>query len=367
MHTYCALLQTPRGSLNAQDYDPETLDVKGISIGKEFSRYSLLTRFLQEKELGTLLCKQIDEFRPDVVISANTPLGTQAAILRKCRAKRIKFIFWVQDLLGIGIHKNIKKKLPVIGSVIGRYYLRIETSLLRKSDKVVVITEDFIPILQNGGVQTEKIHVIHNWAPLEDVPLLPRSNSWAEKHGLLNKTCILYSGTLGMKHNPGLLLQLAVRFKEKENVRIVVISEGLGADFLNKKKQELMLKNLILMGFQPFETLPSVLASADILVAILEPDAGVFAVPSKVLTYMCANRPLLLAVPPVNLAARIVKDNRAGIVVPPLDVTAFIDAAEKLINDSELRSSLASNGLRYARDMFDIEKITDKFEEVILR
>jgi len=367
LHTYCALLKTPRGALIVQESDPETFDVIGISIGKEFSRYSLFTRFLQEKELGRLVSKQIDEFRPDVVISANTPLGTQAAILHRCRAKKIKFIFWVQDLLGVGIHKNVKKKLPVVGSVIGRYYVKLENSLFRKSNEVVVITEDFKPLLKREGVRSDKIHVIHNWAPLEEVPLLPRSNSWAEEHGLLNKICILYSGTLGMKHNPELLLQLAIRFRQKENVRIVVISEGLGADFLNKKKQALMLENLILMGFQPFEILPSVLASADILVAILEPDAGVFAVPSKVLTYMCANRPLLLAVPPVNLAARIVSDNHAGIVVPPSDVKAFINTAEKLINDEGLRTSLALNGLMYARKMFDIEKITDKFEDIINR
>jgi len=209
--------------------------------------------------------------------------------------------------------------------------------------------------------------VIHNWAPLEEVPLLPRANGWAEKHGLLNKICILYSGTLGMKHNPGLLLQLAIRFRQTENVRIVVVSEGFGADFLNRKKHELKLENLILLGFQSFETLPSVLASADILVGILESDAGVFSVPSKVLTYLCTNRPVLLAVPPMNLAARIVSDNHAGIVVPPSDLAAFIDAAEKLINDKELRSSLASNGLKYARKTFDIEKITDRFESIINR
>ncbi len=101
--------------------------------------------------------------------------------------------------------------------------------------------------------------------------------------------------------------------------------------------------------------------------AILEPDAGVFAVPSKVLTYMCAKRPLLLAVPSMNLAARIVGDNGAGIVVPPSNEMAFINAAIKLISDDELRSSLASNGLKYARKTFNIEKITDRFEKIIQR
>lgn len=366
-HTYCASLQTPRGVLEVQDTDPDMLDIKGIRLDKEFSRYSLFTRFCQERELGRRLVEQIERFSPDVVISANTPLGAQAAILRKCRAKKIKFVFWVQDLLGVGINKNLKKKFPVAGSAIGRYYMRLETSLLCKSDEVVVITDDFETILAKGGVHRDKIHVIHNWAPLEDIPVLPRSNRWAREHGLENKICLLYSGTLGMKHDPDLLLQLAVRLRERENVRIVVVSEGLGAVFLNRKKKELNLENLITIGFQPFQILPSVLASADVLVAILEPDAGVFAVPSKVLTYMCAKRPLLLAVPSMNLAARIVGDNGAGIVVPPSNETAFINAAIKLINDDKLRASLASNGLKYAQKTFNIEKITDRFEEIIQR
>ena len=45
------------------------------------------------------------------------------------------------------------------------------------------------------------------------------------------------------------------------------------------------MKSLRFMGFQPFEALPDVLGSADVLVAILEADAGVFSVPSKVLSY----------------------------------------------------------------------------------
>jgi glycosyltransferase involved in cell wall biosynthesis len=345
------------------------LDITGIRLDKEFSRYSLFTRFRQERELGRRLVEQIERFSPDVVISANTPLGAQAAILRKCRAKKIKFVFWVQDLLGVGISKTLKKKLPLAGSAIGRYYMRLERSLLCKSDEVIVITEDFETILAKGGVHRDKIHVIHNWAPLEDIPVLPRSNKWAREYGLENKLCLLYSGTLGMKHNPGLLLQLAVRLRERKNVLIVVVSEGIGAGFLNSKQQELMLENLIVIGFQPFEILPSVLASADVLVAILEPDAGVFAVPSKVLTYMCAKRPLLLAVPSMNLAARIVSVSGAGMVVPPSNEAPFINAAIKLISvsDNELRSSLGSNGLEYARKNFNIEEITNKFEEIVQR
>ena len=48
---------------------------------------------------------------------------------------------------------------------------------------------------------------------------------------------------------------------------------------------------------------------------MIEADAGKFAVPSKVPSYMCAGRPILLAAPKENLAARTVARANAGIVV----------------------------------------------------
>jgi glycosyltransferase involved in cell wall biosynthesis len=164
-----------------------------------------------------------------------------------------------------------------------------------------------------------------------------------------------------MKHNPALLVELASKFQAFPNVRVVVITEGLGADFLRVRKERLNLENLLLLPFQPFEEFPMALGAADVLVAVLEPDAGVFAVPSKVLTYLCTRRPLLLAVPPENLAARIVERAGAGFVIPPTDTAAFLNAAETLANDAGLREDLAANGLSYALTTFDIERITDQF------
>ena len=53
----------------------------------------------------------------------------------------------------------------------------------------------------------------------------------------------------------------------------------------------------MLLPYQPFGRLSEVLASADVLVALLESDAGAYSVPSKVLTYLAAGRPILGAIP----------------------------------------------------------------------
>jgi glycosyltransferase involved in cell wall biosynthesis len=119
------------------------------------------------------------------------------------------------------------------------------------------------------------------------------------------------------------------------------------------------------MDLQPYDELPEVLATGDVLIALIERDAGTFAVPSKVLSYLCAARPLLLAVPPSNLAAQTVKRAGAGLIVDPADVDGFIAAARRLVADPGLRARLATSGRRYAEAKFDIEAIADRFERVL--
>ena len=119
----------------------------------------------------------------------------------------------------------------------------------------------------------------------------------------------LYSGTLGFKHDPSLLLELA-RWARDNDAVVAVVSEGPGADWLATHGAD--EPGLRLLPYQPYERLPEVLASADVLVALLEPDAGSFSVPSKVLTYLCAGRPLLVSVSRDNLAARVVERSGGG-------------------------------------------------------
>ena len=100
--------------------------------------------------------------------------------------------------------------------------------------------------------------------------------------------------------------------------------------------------------------------------AALEPDASRFSVPSKVLSYLAAGRPVLLASPEDNLSARLVHEADAGMVVDPRDVSAFVRAARLLLEDGELRSRLAINARKYAERNFQIGMKGDAFETAIV-
>jgi glycosyltransferase involved in cell wall biosynthesis len=240
----------------------------------------------------------------------------------------------------------------------------LERRLLRASDAVVVISEDFVPLLRRWGVSEKRITVIENWAPLDELPVLPRENRWAREHGLAERVVFLYSGTLGFKHDPSLLLELA-RWAAANDSLVAVVSEGPGAEWLERAGAgEPALR---LFPYQPYGRLPEVLASADVLVALLEPDAGAFSVPSKVLTYLCAARPLLVSVAQDNLAARVVERSGGGFVVPPKNAKALVAAAGTLQADAGLRAELADRARAYAETTFDLDRIADRFEQVLER
>lgn len=368
IHAFAGGLQTPRGELVRRDDDAENFDIREVAMNRDYAKhkYSFLKRRRMEIDYGREAAELITKWQPDVVLSANTPTEAQSSIVAASKAAGSRFVYWVQDFYSIAVDKIVRQKLPVVGSAIGRYYRHLDRKQFRESDHIVAITEDFAPLLtRDFGVGGDKIHVAPNWAPIDSLPVLDKRNQWAEAHSLDGKFVFLYTGTLGMKHNPELLLEIAERFRDDDSVRVVVVSEGIGSDWLRDKAAERGLGNLVMLPFQPFEQLPQVLATGDVLLSVLEEDAGVFSVPSKVLTYLCAKRALLLAVPGVNLAARIIANQKAGLTVQPSDSAGFVEAATRLFSDDMLRKECATNARTYAEATFSIAPIADKFESIL--
>jgi glycosyltransferase involved in cell wall biosynthesis len=190
-------------------------------------------------------------------------------------------------------------------------------------------------------------------------------NDWAIKHGLADKRVALYSGTLGLKHNPELILEAARRVRERGAGRLVVVSEGAGADWLKQSAHAEGLEELIVLPFQSYEDLPDVMASADVLLAILEPAAGAFSVPSKILSYHCAGRPIVASIPAENLATRILAASGGGVVVPPGSTSTFAEAVVDLLCDEERCNRLGSQAREWAERTFAIRDIADSFEHVV--
>ena len=363
LHLHFEGFPTPKGKLRTGPDDPEILEIRGLTLGRPFLKYALWRRRGQEVAYGRLAADEILGFEPDLVLAANVPLDALEITQKACRAAGIRFLFWLQDIYSEGIGRILRRKIPVLGALIGWHYRNKEAAILRRSDRVICITEDFIPIIREWGVDPANCRVIENWAPLDDIVPMPQDNPWSRAQGLQGAKVLLYAGTLGFKHDPRLLLELAAQAEESvPEARVVVISEGAVADWLREEAAARGLDALTVLPFQDFDRFSEVLSSAAVLLALIEPDAGVFSVPSKVLSYMAAGRPLLLSVPAENLSAKRVREAGAGRVVAPGEAEAFVAAALDLLRDDGQRRRLGDNGRAHAEANFEIGKVADRFE-----
>jgi colanic acid biosynthesis glycosyl transferase WcaI len=361
-HAYFHGDRGPKGRLEPSSSDPRGLSFAGVSLTRPYDKASFVRRRFDDVSYGREVARLIASEKPDIVISGNTPTEAQSAIVKACGKNGPAFVFWVQDFYSIAVSKLLRKKMGAVGATIGAYYSFLERNQFRNSDAIVVITESFADIARKWAGSNDKVFTIENWGTLNEIAPLPKDNEWARRHAVDKSFNFLYSGTLGLKHNPELLADLARAVKGRANV--VVVSQGVGASYLERAKHEHTIDNLVLLPLQPFSELSMVLAASDVAVATIEPDAGMFSVPSKVQSYLCAGRAVLLAAPSENLAADVVRKSGSGLVVDPTDKTGFLGAALRLLDDDTLRNESAANGRRFALANYDVGRVADRFETV---
>lgn len=357
----------PKGEARIQPGDAPTLSIEGVSLGLSYSKEKLFQRRAMDIRYGRETGARIAAFKPDIVISGNTPVEAQGPLMAAVRKQGAGFVFWMQDFYSLAVKRILGAKWMGAGALVSAWYTFLETRQLRQSDAIVLISDDFRAGLADLGVQGADLEVIPNWGALSSLPLRPRENAWSTAQGLSGKFTFLYSGTLGLKHDPLVLTALADAFVGDPDVRVVVVAAGVGADMLRAELEARPRSNITLLPLQPMEVLADVLGSADVVLALLEADAGQFSVPSKVLSYLCAGRAIILSAPAQNLAARIIEDAKAGDVVEAGDQAAFVAAARALFEDDARRQAAGRNGRAYSEQNFDITAVSRRFLSVFER
>lgn len=364
LHLYCAGLVGPRGAVAPAAGDPPSLRIEGVGIGRTFSKYSPFRRFVDEVAYGRAAAARIRAFDPRAVLSANTPLLSQKRLVVESRRARRRFVYWWQDSYGVGAGAVARRHRPVLAPVLAWPFVTLERRLLAASDRVVAISEALRSQAVDWGVDPGRVDVVPNWAPLDEIVPGPSENAWKEAHGLAGAPLVVYAGTLGLKHDPTLLVELAEALRQR-GARVAVVSEGPGRRLLEERRRSLDLDNLVLLDYQPAASLGHVLSAADVVVALLEADAGTFSVPSKVLSYLCAGRPVVASLPRENQAAQVLEAAGGGVCVSPGDRHGFVAAVEALLDDPDERQRLGRNGRRWAERHFDRCAVVERFERAL--
>jgi glycosyltransferase involved in cell wall biosynthesis len=365
VHSTCVAYVSGKGNLTADA--SRGLRCVTIGDGTALKKDAYVRRLFQETRLGVELARQVRRERPDVAMLANMPIPTLVVTALALKVLRIPWVLWHQDVTAVALRSFAAAGVSrLMGAAAGVFGLG-ERWAARRASAIVVIADSFVPVHREWGT-AEKVTVIPNWAPLDEIRPVARANAWSAEHGLTGVRTLLYSGTLGLKHNPVLLVRMAERLREQGvQVRLVVVNDGPAVPVLREAAAAHGV-DLTLLPFQPYERLPEVLGTGDVLVVLLASDAGAFSVPSKTLSYLCAGRPVLGLMPADNLAARLLR--QVGSAVFPPEESALDAAATwaaEVMADPVRAEQLGKESRALAEREFALEGCASKFEDILRR
>ena len=361
-HSECANYISGKGNFEIPAELTKKLQYISIKTKFKFNKYNIFKRFIFEMEFAVRLIMDIYKYKPDIVIFCNIPLF---AVVVVCNSLfNTPYIYWHQDIYSVTINQVVSKKLPFFSKKIIKFITFLEKLVLVKSAFIVSISHDFDYFYKELKLDTKKIKVIENWAPLNEIIPTSRENPWSiEKFQNSLDLRLVYAGTLGLKHNPQLLLEL-IRELRKLGVgsSITIIAEGEGVEYLKTVSKH--TDNIDFLNYQPYRLLSDVLSSFDAAIVLLEKSASAMSIPSKVLTHFSAANAVCGLMPLENQAA-IQIEKLGGVVFTP-DKSGALSLARWLssVTIENLREQGIKNRL-YAETEFNISKKANTFSQII--
>jgi glycosyltransferase involved in cell wall biosynthesis len=252
--------------------------------------------------------------RGDVAITVPAPFMLPYAFAAAAKLKGARSVLIMHDLYpDVLIMAGLLKP----DSLLAKAMRGLNALMFRALDAVVVIGRDTEKLLlRYGGMTSEKIHFIPNWATLErGVRAIAPDNPY--RRPLSARFVVGLSGNLGFTHDPVIVFEAARRLRDDANIHFLLSGWGVGFDQLKAMQAEARLANVTLVGRVEDDQLEAFLSAADIWIIPYRRNVAGVSVPSRFYNLLAIGRPVILVSEPDAEAALTVTEHDVGWVVEP--------------------------------------------------
>jgi colanic acid biosynthesis glycosyl transferase WcaI len=325
------------------------------------SKSTLASRMIENVSFGLSSMLALLGLRKLQVVYLNTwPIFATALAALVARLKRVPYVISVQDVYP----ESLLVQKRTAGRLIAPFLRWIDVRIARGAEAVIVLSEPFAAIYRDDrGVDPSRIHIVPNWfssathASREEALAYRRSRGIADDDFL-----VVYGGNVGVAAG---VEQLIETFATIEDRRIRLLVAGGGAKVADCEALARRIGPERIQFHRPWreEETALVLAAADLLVL---PTAGAqsrISVPSKLVSYLLAARPVLAIVERDSESARIVREAGAGWVVDWDALAASITAAAA--TDAAERLAMGERGRAYAERLFSRDRCVSRVTEIL--
>ena len=314
----------------------------------------VLRRGLYELTFGIGAATTSHRDRPDLVLGVTPNLAGAAAAARLARRRGVPLGIVVQDLVGLGARQSGIRG----GAGVAERVAQLEASVLRRADRVAVITDAFSQPLLDSGVPADRLDVLPNYVHVTsstaDRDAARRVLGWP-----LDRAIAVHAGNMGLKQGLHTVVE-AARLADQRRSDVLFMLVGDGSMRRSLERQATGIDAVRFIDPLSHEDFPLALAAADTLLLNERSTVADMSMPSKLTSYLAAGRAVVAATDRASAAAAEIFRSGGGVLVPPGDPAGILTAVERIVGDPALASSLGQAGRAYAEGSLSLTAGRDR-------
>ena len=264
----------------------------------------------------------------DVVISTSPPKTCHVIARRIARATGVPWIADFRDSWLDLPHLRLDNRAVQVRQAVN---IRYATRLLSHAAAITTVSEPLARDLRRRHPEVP-VHVITNGVDFAQLTSLPATEPLLRDAQRADRWVISYTGNFFGRQSPTTFLQALRDVIEAEPDRAAsIVVRCVGG--LRAADQELIASSPALreivecVEFLPHDSVLAEQRAADMLFLYVAPGRGSEGIyTGKAFEYVASGRPILALAPSNNVAAQLVRDANAGIVVDPEDVASIANA-----------------------------------------
>ena len=308
------------------------------------------------KRYITAIHNAIPSVKFDLILYSTPPI-TFVSVIEKIKQRDNAYAYlllkdiWPQGPIDIGALSERGLK-----GIVTRYFKRKERKLYDISDYIGCMSEmNRKYLIEKSGVDGRKTEICPNSIKVRNCSVVDKKAVRIENKLPIDKTIFVYGGNLGAAQGIDFIISCLAQNEKNTETFILIVGSGTEFNRLAQWFESNKPKNSKLISYLPKEEYMNVMAACDVGLVFLDHRFTIPNFPSRLLSYMEGNMPVLAATDPNTDVGTVIENGGFGYWCESNDVNKFSLLMNEL-TDVRLRKQMGEKGFKYLLEHYNVSK-----------